>query len=266
MPDRQGNRTARRLAVRWLGRAAVTAALACNFSATGWGQDGGAPVAIGEPDARIRVAVMGDSLADGIWAGLYRELQGDDRFEVLRRTEVSSGLSRPDFYDWEARVREIIAGGEIDVAVVCFGLNDPQPVYFEGKRQFSFGSPEWNAVYEDRVAEFQRVLRDAGIPTFWVGLPTVRSSSMADDMAHLNTIYEAQSIVGGATFVPTLELTTGPDGGYSAYLVDESGRNRLMRANDGVHFTARGYSMLARELLRTMADKLSFFNLALGDG
>lgn len=204
----------------------------------------------------IRIGVFGDSLADGIWAGLYRTLYNNERFEVARHTEVSSGLARTDFHDWEVELEAVLAAETIDVAVLCLGLNDNQPVYFDGRRQFEFGSEEWNEVYRGRVDALLRRLAEAGIPTFWVGLPTVRSASFGEQMAHLNTIYESQALVAGATFVPTLELTGDADGAYSAYLDDEDGRSRLMRANDGVHFTGRGYELIAKALLAVMHQKL----------
>lgn len=207
----------------------------------------------------IRIGVFGDSLADGIWAGLYRTLQRNDRFEVARHTEVSSGLARPDFFDWEQTLVNVLADETIDVAVVCFGLNDNQPVYYEGRRQFSFSSEEWNTVYNQRVSEFLATLTAADIPVFWVGLPTVRDSGFGEQMAHLNDIYAAQALVGDATFVSTFEITGDENGDYSAYLVDEEGRNRLMRANDGVHFTGRGYELIAKALLAAMKREIPTF-------
>lgn len=207
----------------------------------------------------IRIGVFGDSLADGIWAGLYRTLQRNERFEVARHTEVSSGLARPDFFDWHAELDTVLVNETITVAVLCFGLNDNQPVYYEGRRQFSFASEEWNTVYRQRVADVLQRLNAEQIPVFWVGLPTVRDSGFAEQMGHLNGIYESEALVADATFVPTKELTGDADGAYSAYLEDDEGRNRLMRANDGVHFTGRGYEMLAKALLAAMAETMPSF-------
>jgi hypothetical protein len=63
----------------------------------------------------------------------------------------------------------------------------------------------------------------------------------------------------GVVFVPTHEVTADESGQYAAYLADETGRSRLMRANDGVHFTSRGYELLAGQLLSAMDDRLSIF-------
>lgn len=248
-----------------LGRAALAAvaglaALAGTTPRPAAAQDSGFAAPQEDAQRQIRIGVFGDSLADGIWAGLYRTLQRYDRIEVLRHTEVSSGLARADFFDWDAELADILADEPLDIAVVCIGLNDNQPVYFEGRRQFAFASEEWNAVYRKRISDFIVRLQIMGVPTFWVGLPTVRDSHFAEQMSHLNMLYESEAGLAGITFIPTLALTGDADGAYSAYLPDEDGRNRLMRANDGVHFTSRGYAMIAEALIAVMSAELTFFS------
>ncbi|MEZ5668081.1 MAG: DUF459 domain-containing protein [Alphaproteobacteria bacterium] len=256
----------RRRLLSWAGGAVVAAAAGVGLVAAPPSRAAGVLLADGSDFSApadtewrpIRIGVFGDSLADGIWAGLYRTLQRNERFEVARHTEVSSGLARPDFFDWEAELGDVLASETIDVAVVCFGLNDNQPVYYEGRRQFSFASDEWNQVYTQRVAAFIDRLQQSGVPVFWVGLPTVRDDDFGAQMAHLNDIYATEALLADATFVPTLAITADADGAYSAYLPDESGRNRLVRANDGVHFTGRGYEMIAKELLAAMQRELTY--------
>ena len=215
--------------------------------------------AIPDEDGRFQVVVFGDSLADGIWTGVYRSLRRDERFEVLRLTRVSSGLSRPDYYDWPAALDDYLARYDVDAAVISVGLNDAQPVFHDGRWEHGFGSEPWDEIYRDRVADFMARLTDAGVPTFWIGLPTVRSSSFGARIDHINGIYREMAARHGVFFVPTRDVTAGEDGEYAAYLADDSGRSRLMRANDGVHFTTRGYELLAGQLLAMMDQRLSIF-------
>ncbi len=218
-----------------------------------------APEAAPAEDRPFRVAVFGDSLADGMWGAVYRALRRDDRFEVLRRTRNASGLARPDFYDWFAALDRHIAEDSIDAAIVVFGLNDTQPVFFEGRWDHAFATPRWDEIYGIRVADFMTRLRQAGIPTFWLGLPVVRRDSHAGQVRHLNQLYESLAGEHGVVFVPTWTLSTDDDGRFSTYLPDDRGRSRQMRANDGVHFTMAGYEMLTAHLLRTMGHHLTIF-------
>ena len=215
--------------------------------------------AVPDEDGRFQVVVFGDSLADGIWTGIYRSLRRDDRFEILRHTRVSSGLSRPDYYDWPAALDDYLTRHDVDAAVISVGLNDAQPVFHDGRWEHGFGSAPWDAIYRERVADFMARLTEAGVPTFWIGLPTVRSSTFDAKIDHINDIYRDLAASHGVVFVPVRALTADEDGHYAAYLADDTGRSRLMRANDGIHFTTRGYELLAGQLLSTMNQRLAIF-------
>ena len=207
------------------------------------------------------VAVFGDSLADGVWTGVYRQLSRDDRFQVLRRARVSSGLARPDFYNWQQALEEFLAADDIDAAVISVGLNDTQPVYHNGRWDHGFGTERWDEIYAARVEAMMARLDAAGIPTFWLGLPVVRSNSYASKVRHINVIFEATAAGReGVTFVPMWQATADENGAYSSYLEDSTGRSRLMRANDGIHFTVRGYELVAGHLLAAMRRELAVFN------
>lgn len=226
-------------------------------------EDEGAEVEDGTP---LRVVVFGDSLADGIWAGVYRVLRQDDRFEIDRHTRVASGLSRPDFFDWQSALRDYLSAEPVDVAIISIGLNDGQPVFHEGRWDHDFATPEWNEIYNARVNAFMAELAAAGVPTFWLGLPAVRSDSFGERVTHMNAIYEAAAEANGIHFVSIVEITSDDSGAYSAYLPDANGRQRLMRANDGIHFTGRGYEMVAGALVDVMRGELDVFRVgAAGD-
>ena len=152
----------------------------------------------------IHILVIGDSLADGLWAGVYRRTRVFDDVSVERHTRVSSGLSRPDYYDWNSEIDEVIADEDMDIAIVSIGLNDGQPVFYEGRWDHDFGTPEWDRIYRERVLAFMTELTDAGIPTFWLGLPTVRSAEFDQRVQHMNEIYREAAAETGVTFVGRL--------------------------------------------------------------
>ena len=209
-------------------------------------------------DGVITVAVMGDSLAEGIWGGLFRLLQRDGRFDFLRRAQHSTGLARPDYFDWARVLEQHLSADPIDAVVIAFGLNDHQSLYIEG-RFFRFGSERWDEVYRERVRHVMQRLDEADIPTFWVGLPVMRDADYGAMIAHMNTIFEAAAADFFTVYIPTWELTSAEDGSYTPHLADHDGRSRLMRANDGIHFTSRGYELLARRILDQMDLTLSVF-------
>jgi hypothetical protein len=214
-----------------------------------------APVPDVVPEKRkglLNVHVFGDSLGDGIWAGLYRTLPKADGYKVTKHSRVSTGLVRKDFYNWSKAVRQIVAKHRVDVAVVMIGTNDRQTIV-EGGRH-ALRSPGWEAIYKARIDDMTQVLKDEGAEVFWVELPAMRSPRFGRDMKYFNSLFEDRAAANGITYVPTWQRTLGSDGKYSAYGLDDKGRQRLMRTNDGIHFTMRGYVKMAEFVTAAMEE------------
>ena len=203
------------------------------------------------------VVVLGDSLGDGIWAGLYHALRKDKRFHVIRKSKVATGLVRQDYYNWNDAVTEVASDTKIDIAVVIMGTNDRQPIVKDGVRYALF-DPEWRKVYNARVDSFTDVLKATGARIYWVGLPVMRSPRFEDDMETFTDIFKARAAANGVVFVPTRGLMTDEDGNYVAYGLDKAGRKRLLRAEDGIHFTMAGYEHLVNpiaQIIKQDADR-----------
>ena len=163
------------------------------------------------PEEPLRVFIGGDSigrnLADGIQRLAPRELT---KIEVA--TKASTGLSRPDFYDWPARLADELTENRPDVIVLMFGANDFQNVMYQGRGLSRF-KQEWTDLYCQRVAQAMRLVSQPGIQVIWVGQPIVRESTLADGLARLNAIYEAQSLLHpSVTFVDTWTIFSAPGG------------------------------------------------------
>ena len=205
------------------------------------------PVAVSRPALAAKtsynVVVLGDSLGDGIWAGLYHALRKDKRFHVIRKSKVATGLVRHDYYNWNQVVSEVAADTKIDIAVVIMGTNDRQPIVKDGVRHALF-DPEWRKVYNERIDEFTDVLKATGARIYWVGLPVMRSAYFENDMEEFSKIFKARAAANGVIYVPTRDLMTDDKGNYVAYGTNKAGRKRLLRAEDGIHFTMAGYEQL----------------------
>jgi hypothetical protein len=94
------------------------------------------------------------------------------------------------------------------------------------------------------VDDFTATLKASGARIYWMELPVMRSPRFGADMEQFNEIFEDRAAANGVTFVKTEGLATGADGGYTAYGEDRFGRTRLLRAEDGIHFTMAGYELL----------------------
>jgi len=190
------------------------------------------------------VIVIGDSLAEGIYAGFYRLMKPAGKINVQKKTRINTGLVRYDKYNWLDTVNRIAASKKFDVAIVSFGANDQ--ISFRGKgRPTHFGEEKWPVLYEQRIGDIVTRLKKAGIRVYWVGLPIVNKPRFKKDYEFLNRIFKKAAIANGAQYIDTWQALA-PDGKYSDFGKDINGKKFLLRNTDGIHFTPDGYLVYAK--------------------
>lgn len=206
-------------------------------------------------DKPLRVLVVGDSLMNPIGYALMRQADVYTALQVKSITKASSGLVRPDFYDWPQVIAQTIAEYHPHVTVMLFGGNEKQVMRYQGKSLQPF-SDEWNAEYAKRVDQAIEISAKAGASVIWVGLPIMRSSKFSETARTLNAFYSAACAEWpAAAYIDGYALFSESDGRYSAYLKNSAGENQLMRSGDGIHFTDRGGDRVAGEIVRVLLTK-----------
>lgn len=214
-----------------------------------------APAAAEAPDPyERRIGVFGDSLADGLWVGLQRNLRSDNRAgDIVQLSEVSTGLTNYVYRDIGEKTRDQLAAERYDTAAILFGSNDIQGIRTD-RGVVRFRSAGWEDVYRERVRDIITQLQDHGAEVYWVGLPVMRSTGYNANTIYLNSIYREEVEALGAVFVDTRDVTSDEAGEYAPYLPDRRGTPRLMRADDGIHFTLPGYTRMAAPVAAAIRD------------
>lgn len=203
------------------------------------------------PGQPLRVGVFGDSMGEGLYASLYRELQDKPGVTVTRFSEVSTGLSRYDYVNIQTKTEHQIAETPIDVAVIMFGTNDAQGIETAGQVH-AFGSPGWRSAYGQRIEDLVTALRARGIAVYWVGLPRMRRDDFETKMDVVNSVTQTRLRALGVPWLDTRPLTSDPTGAYAAYLPDGNGRKVQMRAGDGIHMSMAGYNRIGQPMAQTL--------------
>jgi hypothetical protein len=164
----------------------------------------------------------------------------------------ATGLSRPDFFDWPAHLRDEVVPTHPEVIVIIFGANDAQSLQINGHVE-SVESPVWQAEYRRRVAETMDMLKGEGRLVIWVGQPVVRSSAFTAHLGMLDEIYASEAATRPwIRFLDTRPMFVDAAGQYSAYLPGDDGVPALMRQPDGIHLTRAGGDRLARAVLEAL--------------
>jgi hypothetical protein len=201
------------------------------------------------PDDPVEVFVTGDSQAEFI-GQLLTDALPDDLFDVEIAARNSTGLTNPQFFNWEINAQQEIAARAPDAVVMVIGGNDGFNVLV-GDQLYGWGDPEWLTEYARRAAVVMRALGAGDRPVYWVPPPTARDEEQ-------NAIYETQNravedaaaAVPGARYVDI--FNTLNDGEYSDELTIDGDRV-LARQPDGIHFTREGAELPVRLILRAMA-------------
>jgi hypothetical protein len=205
---------------------------------------------------RYRVVVLGDSLGEGLWSGLYRAFEEDKTLEFIQQAKPNSGFARIDTYNWNEQVAKLLKDNTYQIAVVMFGASDAQGVR-SGKEWLKVGSEGWREIYGERVEAFIKQLRAANVAVYWVGLPIMRSATQNEDAEKLNDVYREKAFINGARYVETWTGFSDESGRYSPYGPDMTGQVKRLRADDGVHFTARGSLKLAHFVEKDLRSDLN---------
>jgi uncharacterized protein len=203
------------------------------------------------PTSPTEVFVTGDSQALFIGELLTDELP-DDLFNVEVSPRNSTGLTNPEFFNWEINAQQEVSTRQPGAVVMVMGGNDGFNVVGEDGQLYGPQDPEWQTEYARRAAVVMRELSSNGKrPVYWLPPPTARDEGF-------NLIYQTQNraIEQAAAAVPGVRYvdiySTINDGRYSDELKID-GRRVLARQSDGVHFSREGAIVPTRLVVKAMA-------------
>ncbi|MBX3575631.1 MAG: DUF459 domain-containing protein [Rhizobiaceae bacterium] len=197
-----------------------------------------------QTDGELQAVVMGDSMADGMYAGLYRIMKDDARLKFVKKTKVNTGIVRSDRYDWNEAARQIAGEKDYDIAILVFGANDLQSIR-DGGKTFHFKQPGWETVFNRRIDDIITSLKSENIAAYWIGLPITRKDRYQEDYAYVNGLFREAAERNGIRYVETWDAFADENGEFSAYGIGLNGKKIQLRADDGVHFTPDGYAKYA---------------------
>ncbi len=210
------------------------------------------------------VYIVGDSDAGTFGPYLQTLLDGTLVTTTELNYKVSSGLARPDFFDWPAELSVKLPEVDPDIVVVTFGGNDSQGLSKPQKKlEFLVGDPvqneaEWTAEYERRVGEVMDLLLENDRHVIWVGIPNddnpeITAKLAIQDLAAKAAAAERPDVV----FVDTWTRFSGRDGGWAEFVIDpRDNTGKDVRADDGFHLNQNGAEILAIDIAIEVQNEL----------
>jgi hypothetical protein len=214
----------------------------------------GAPIALaaappGDPPP-VRIAFVGDSMADGLWGAMFRRLGKDkclaENIKLIRHAKNGTGLTRLDQFNWLDEVAGLAADPGVDLFVGSFGVNDRQSIVDAAKTRVAYGGPDFDGRYEGIVEGVVQSALSHGASMLVMGLPVMLDPAANADAIDKNRLFaEGVAHVGSprAVYVPPWASHPGVDE-YKPFLPNANNAMVQVRASDGVHFTSVGYDMV----------------------
>jgi lysophospholipase L1-like esterase len=208
------------------------------------------------PEHPAKVYVVGDSDAGTFGPYLETLLDGTRVADTELNYQVSSGLARPDFFNWPEELAATLPEVDPDIVVVTFGGNDSQGLSLpQAELEFMVGDPvaneeEWTEEYERRAGEVMDLLLENDRAVIWVGIPNDDNPEVTEKLAIQDRAVKAAAAERpDLVFVDTWSRFSGRDGGWAEFVVDPRDKQgKDVRADDGFHLNQTGAEILAIDI------------------
>lgn len=207
-------------------------------------------------DEPLTVFVGGDSQAEYLGQAITTE--SDLPLSVELQHEISTSLARPDYFNWPARLAEVVDTQDPEAVVFFIGANDHQDMADGDGNRLVVGTPEWNAEWSRRLAITFDLLEAEHRHVFWVTQPPMRDAGLDEGVERINDL--ATAVIADRDFVTAVDIWPlfGGEGGYTARVTGPDGADTRARIDDGVHLTRAASSWVADLVLDAIASQWEF--------
>jgi hypothetical protein len=214
------------------------------------------------PSKPLRVWVGGDSMAQTFGESLVRLAGATGVMDATLHYEISSGLTRQDYYDWPRGLAADVEKLEPEVVIAVFGANDAQGIVLQdGTPVQEMSDSRWAPEYSRRVAAVMDQLRADGRLVVWLTQPPMRDAGFDSRIDLINQIYAAEAASRPWVLLVDSSTVLGDDAGaFAEMLPNGSGGVDDMRQDDGVHLTRAGGDRLAALVVAAISARAGLEN------
>lgn len=214
------------------------------------------PIRVVDSATPLSVFVGGDSQAEYLGDAITTESGLPLAVEVQH--EISTSLSRPDYFNWPARLAEVVEDQDPEAVVLFIGANDHQDMADSEGNRLVEGSEEWQREWTRRLAITFDLLEADDRHIFWVTQPPMRDGDLNAGIDQINDL--AAAVIADREFVTAIDIWPlfGGESGFSERVTGPDGADVRARIDDGVHLTRAASSWVADMVFAAMTRTWEF--------
>lgn len=199
----------------------------------------------------IRILLTGDSLMESLGPQMKKDLAGYENITLIPIGKRSTGLSRPDFYNWPAVLEKNLQQHRPNIVVMWVGTNDPQNIH----GMTGLGEPcsrKWLNAYTYKLIEITKICQKYNARIIFMSPPVMDEEPLDTQLKAITDIMQRTCKFYRLGFINTRPLLADKNGKFCRRAVMPNGRTADIRWKDKVHITGDGNILIMQSLLPYM--------------
>lgn len=205
----------------------------------------------GQAAMPIRILLTGDSLMEAMGPQMQREMQGYDNITLIPIGKRSTGLSRPDFYNWPAVLEKHLRQHRPHIVIMWVGTNDPQGIH----GMSGLGEPcskAWLKAYTYKLIEIVRICQRHHARLIFLSPPVMADPELDTQLAKITDLMRKTCRHYRLGFIDTRPILADSRGRFRMQTARSDGKTVDIRWKDRVHITGEGNKLVMDKLLPYM--------------
>lgn len=198
-----------------------------------------------------RILLTGDSLMESMGPQMKKAMAGYENITLLPIGKRSTGLARPDFYNWPKVLEQHLRSFRPHIVIMWVGTNDPQNIY--GHK--GLGEPcsrPWLRAYGGKILEIARLCEKYGARIIFIGPPVMDEEPLNSQLSTISKLMYRICKYYKLGYISSRSILADSLGRYRHTARMPDGRNATIRWKDRVHITGDGNRLVMNKLLPYM--------------
>ncbi len=203
----------------------------------------------------VRVLFAGDSLMESMGPQMQPALTEHLHWSCRPIGKKSTGLCRPDFYNWPVVLEKNLQEFHPHLVVMWVGTNDNQNV--RGVKTGGLLTDTWKKAYCLKMQEIIHLCRQYRARLIFIGPPAVGKARVDAELKQINQLMQDYCSQQHIPFLNVRPIFSDKNGSYIQKLRNKNGELVAIRTKDQVHITPAGNNLVMKQLYPLMQKTLN---------